>query len=143
MNHKVGYLGQKGDHSFYWGGGGGGGGGVVESKRQQIRRERKEHSNLLSPILEVLFVGIHRAKSESSSTRRGLRVGTKKEGFHRRSRGGDFGKSKFSGLGDVLETSFGSTTLQEVGEPNSALCCIRGCLGAKLCILEILRGCLG
>ena len=42
-------------------------------------------------------------------------MGTKKEGFHRRFIGGDFGKSKFSGLGDVLETSFGSTTLQEVG----------------------------
>ena len=77
--------------------------------------KEKEHSNLLSPILGVSFVGIHQAKSESSSTRRGLRVSTKKEGFHRRSKGGDFGKSKFSGLGDVLETSFDSTTLQEVG----------------------------
>ena len=26
-----------------------------------------------------------------------------------------WGKSKFSGLGGVLETSFGSTTLQEIG----------------------------
>ena len=42
-------------------------------------------------------------------------MGTKKEGFHQRSKGGDFGKSKFSGLGGVLETSFSSTTLQEVG----------------------------
>ena len=42
-------------------------------------------------------------------------MGTKKKGFHRRFKGGDFRKSKFSGLGDVLETSFGSTTLQEVG----------------------------
>ena len=40
---------------------------------------------------------------------------TKKEVFHRRSKGGDFGKSKFSGLGGVLETSFGSTTFQKVG----------------------------
>ena len=40
---------------------------------------------------------------------------TKKEGFHRKSKGGDFGKSKFSGLGGVLETSFSSTTLQDVG----------------------------
>ena len=38
----------------------------------------------------------------------------KNEGFHRRSKGEDFGKSKFSGLGGVLKTSFGSTTLQEV-----------------------------
>ena len=43
-------------------------------------------------------------------------MGTKKEGIHRRSKGGDFGKSKFLGLGGVLETSFGSSTmLQEVG----------------------------
>ena len=42
-------------------------------------------------------------------------MGTKKEGFHRRSKGGDFRKSNFSGLGGVLETSFGSTMLQKVG----------------------------
>ena len=36
---------------------------------------------------------------------------TKKEGFYRRSNGGYFEKSKFLGLGRVLETSFGSTTL--------------------------------
>ena len=41
-------------------------------------------------------------------------MGTKNKGFHRRSKGGDFGKLKFSRLGGVLETSFGSTTLQEV-----------------------------
>ena len=41
-------------------------------------------------------------------------MGTKKKGFHRRSKGGDFVKSKFLGLGGVLETSFGSTTLQNV-----------------------------
>ena len=50
-----------------------------ESKEGEKERE---HFNLLSPILGVPLVGIHRAKSESSSTRRGLRVGTKKEGFH-------------------------------------------------------------
>ena len=61
------------------------------------------------------MVEIRRAKSESSSTRRGLCMGTKKEGFHRRSNGGEFRKSKFSGLGGVLETSFDSTMLQEVG----------------------------
>ena len=37
----------------------------------------------------------------------------KKEGFSQRSRG-DFRKSNFLGLGGVLETFFGSTTLQEV-----------------------------
>ena len=39
---------------------------------------------------------------------------TKNAGFHRRPKGGDLGKSKSSGLGGVLETSFGSTTLQEI-----------------------------
>ena len=39
----------------------------------------------------------------------------KNEGFHQRSKGEDLEKSKFSGLGDVLETSYHSTTLQEVG----------------------------
>ena len=42
-------------------------------------------------------------------------MGTKKERFHRRSKGGDFGKSKFLVLGGVLETFFGSIMLQEVG----------------------------
>ena len=42
-------------------------------------------------------------------------MGTKNEGFHRKSKEGDFGKSKFSRLGGVLETSFGSSTLQKVG----------------------------
>ena len=41
-------------------------------------------------------------------------MGTKKEGFHRRYKGGDFDKSKFLELGGVLETSFSSTILQEV-----------------------------
>ena len=61
-----------------------------------------------------MLVGICWAKNESSNTRRGLRVGTKKEGFHRRFKGRGFGKSNFSGLGGVLETSFGSSTFQEV-----------------------------
>ena len=38
-------------------------------------------------------------------------MGTKNEGFHQRSKEGDLGKSDFSGLGGVLKTSFGSTTL--------------------------------
>ena len=42
-------------------------------------------------------------------------MGTKKnEGFHQRSEEGDLGKSDFSGLGGVLETSLCSTMLQEV-----------------------------
>ena len=40
---------------------------------------------------------------------------TKNVGFYRRSKGGDLEKSKFLGLGGVLETSFGSTMLQDVG----------------------------
>ena len=38
-----------------------------------------------------------------------------KEGFHQRFKGGDLDKSKFSGLGGVLETSYHFTTLQKVG----------------------------
>ena len=44
---------------------GGGGGNARESKEGEKERE---HSNLLSPIPRVLSVGIHRVKSESSST---------------------------------------------------------------------------
>ena len=40
---------------------------------------------------------------------------TKKEGFHRRSKGRDLEKSKFLSLEGVLETSYHSTTLQDVG----------------------------
>ena len=43
-------------------------------------------------------------------------MGIKKEGFHQRSKGGDLGKSKFSGLGGVLKTSFSYTTFQEIGK---------------------------
>ena len=39
---------------------------------------------------------------------------TKNEEFHRRSKGGDLGKSKVLGLGGVLEAYYISTTLQEV-----------------------------
>ena len=39
----------------------------------------------------------------------------KKEGFHRRSKGEYLEKSKFLGLGGVCETSYHSTTFQEVG----------------------------
>ena len=77
-------------------------------------RER-EFPRLLSSTYGVPLVGIHQAKNESASTQRGLRVDTKREGFHRRSKGRGFGKSNFSGLEGVLETSFGSSTLQKVG----------------------------
>ena len=60
---------------------------------------------------------VHRAKNQSLSSQRRLRMGTKNKGFHRRSEEGDLGKLDFSGLGGVLETSFGSITLQDVGIP--------------------------
>ena len=76
-------------------------------------------------------------------------MGTKNEGFHRRSKGGDFGKSKFSGLGGVLETSFGSTTLQEVDIlPTLVYFHLKGCFGSistlrsHLAIFYAIRGCL-
>ena len=79
------------------------------------REKKKRSPRLLSTIYGVPSVIIRRAKSLSSFTRRGLRVCTKNAGFHRRSKRGDFKKSKFPGLGGVLETSYHSTMLQEVG----------------------------
>ena len=43
-----------------------------------------------------------------------LNKGTKKEGFHQRSIGGDLGKSRASSLGSVLRLPTVSTTLQEL-----------------------------
>ena len=64
--------------------------------------KRKENPNFLLTIQGVSSVGIRRAKSQSSSTRRGPCVHTKKEGFHRKSKGGDLEKSRISGLGGFL-----------------------------------------
>ena len=61
-----------------------------------------EKLQLLSTIYGDQLVGIRRAKNEISSTQRGLRVGTKNVGFHQRSKGGDFGKSRISGYGGFL-----------------------------------------
>ena len=104
---------------------------------------------LLSLIYRVPSVEIRRAKSESSYTRRGLRVSTKKEGFHRRSKGVGFEKSKFSGLGGILETSFESTTLQEVEILHTLVYFHpKGCFGyistlrSCLALFYALRGCL-
>ena len=60
-------------------------------------RERKRSPRLLSSILGVSLIGIRRVKSLSLSIRRGLCMCTKKKGLHRRSKGGDFGKSRISG----------------------------------------------
>ena len=65
-------------------------------------REKRNNSNLLSSIYRVSSIGFR------------LRVGTKNEGFHQRSKGGDFGISNFYGLRCVLET-FSPTTPQEGG----------------------------
>ena len=46
-------------------------------RREEKKKEKIENSKLLSSIYGVLLVGIRRAESESSSTRRGLCVGTK------------------------------------------------------------------
>ena len=65
-------------------GGGKGADFLVEKKnRREKGREKKELSRLLSSIYGVPSVGIYRAKNESSSTRRGLRVDTESTGFHR------------------------------------------------------------
>ena len=67
------------------------------------REERKRASKLLSSIIGVPSIGIHR---ESSSTQQGLQIHTKNEGFHKKSKGRNFGVGR-------LPTS--ATTLQEVG----------------------------
>ena len=70
------------------------------------REKKKKASKLLSLILGVPPIGICQAKSESSSTQRGLRVHTKNKEFHRRSKEEDFGVGRLSTC---------ATTLQEVG----------------------------
>ena len=63
-------------------------------------------------------------------------MGTKNEGFHLRSEEGDLRKSDFSGLGGVLETSFSSTMLQEVG-------ILPTLVYSNFCeLISALRGCL-
>ena len=64
------FLGRK-EHIFY-------AGKTVERKRERKKRRQR----LIYSIYGVPSVGIRRAKSESSFTRRGLRVSTKNEGFH-------------------------------------------------------------
>ena len=58
--------------TFFW---------LLECEREGERKKKKK-IKLLSSIYGVPSVGIHRAKNESSSTRRGLCVGTENMGFH-------------------------------------------------------------
>ena len=51
-------------------------------REREEGEERESFQVLFSSILEVLPIGIRRAKSESSSTQQVLQMGTKKEGFH-------------------------------------------------------------
>ena len=53
----------------------------LEREREREREEKIKPS--LSSIYRVSSIGIRRAKNESSSTRRGLCVGTENMGFHR------------------------------------------------------------
>ena len=73
----------------------------------------------------------------------------KNERFHQRSKRGDFEKSKFSGLGGVLETFVGFTTLQDVGILSTFVYFHpKGCFGyistfrCHLALFTALRGCL-
>ena len=54
-------------------------------KQKTIEREgeKRKKSKFLSLMYVVLFVGIRRAKNESSSIRRGLHMGTENMGFRR------------------------------------------------------------
>ena len=54
-----------------------------EKKNRRGRENKNEKSKLLSSIHGVPSVGIRRAKKESLSTRRGLRVGTENTRFRR------------------------------------------------------------
>ena len=71
-------------------------------RESERREEEEEIQELPSKIYGVPLVGFRPSKNESSSHRRGVRAGTKKEGFHRRSKKGDFGRSKLSSLGGFL-----------------------------------------
>ena len=67
--------------------------------RERAKRERKkENPSLLSTIHGVSLIRIRRANNQSFLPRRGLRVGTIKEGFHQRSKGGDLGEIKVFGF---------------------------------------------
>ena len=68
------------------------------------REEKKERRELRLPptINGVPLVGFHRAKNESSSHRQGVRMSTRKEGFHQSSKRGDFGNSSLSSLRGFL-----------------------------------------
>ena len=55
-----------------------------------MREKKNEKPKIFSSIHRVPPVGIHRAKNESSSTRRGLRVSTKNMGFRRGLLGGSY-----------------------------------------------------
>ena len=62
----------------------------------------REEPRLPPKIYGVLLVGFRQVKNESSSHQRGVHVGTWKKGFRQKSKRGDFGKSKLSGLGGFL-----------------------------------------
>ena len=79
-------------------------------ERERIR-EKNEIQRFPSKIYGVPLVSFRRAKSESSLHPRGVCVGTWKEGFHRRSKRGYFGKSKLSGLGGFLPMYHASRAL--------------------------------
>ena len=65
--------------------------------------ERRGESQRIPPkIYGFPLVGFRLAKNKSSSHRRGVLMGNWKEGFLRRTKRGDFGKSKLSDLGGFL-----------------------------------------
>ena len=88
--------------------------GRERERESKKRKRKKEKSKLLSSTYGVPLIGIRRAKSESLSTRRRLRVSTKKGDFTEDPNEEISGNQIFLGLEGVLETSFYSTTLQEV-----------------------------
>ena len=79
---------------------------------RERERKRKKESKLLSSILGVPPVGIRQAKSESSSTRRGLHVCKNRRRISPKIQMRGFQEIKDFGLGRLPTHAI---TLQEVG----------------------------
>ena len=108
----------------------------VRERERERERKRKKESKLLSSILEVPSIGIHQAKSESLSTRRGLRVCNKKRRISPKIQRRRFREINDFGLRRLPTHAI---TLQEVGVlPTLDYFYFKGCLA----LVSALRGCL-
>ena len=90
--NKKGIMAQDGSFFLFW--------------SWERKREVRESTKLLSSIYGDPLVRFRRVKDKSSSHQRGALVGTKKEGFRRRSKKGDSGEIVLLDLGGVLGISY-------------------------------------